>query len=237
MKKVLSIFITIISCLGLVINVYAEGANAPSSDDPDYEVLKPNFEKGIQTSNVSTSEWVTLYGKSVCNGTTCTIEYAGQYSNFEDLLKRSVVCTNGESNITYQSGSSGKTQYTESNEAKFNGTVYWSEDYYVTCTSTSTGNSTITLDNTNKNDTTNNNTNNNNSSNNNSNSNSANTNVDNNTNNNNNSNSTNNEYNSSTTVDNPEQGVTTYFIVLGIIAIISYIAMIFIKKFNLFKSV
>ena len=152
MKKVLSLLITLISCLGLVINVNADtfvGA-ATSSEDDNYSTLKSGFDKGITTTNVSTSEWITLYGKSTCNGTTCTIEYAGQYSKFEDVLKRSVVCSNGETNITYQSGSSGKrSEYDETNGAKFNGTVYWNEQYYVTCTSTSTGNSTIILEQTN----------------------------------------------------------------------------------------
>ena len=236
MKKVLSLLITIISCLGLVINVSADTliTNATSSEDPNYNTLKSGFDKGIQTTNISTSEWVTLYGKSTCNGSTCTLEYAGQYSNFEDVLKRSVVCTNGETNITYQSGSSGKTQYAESNEAKFNGTVYWNEQYYVTCTKTSDGNSTIILENENNN----NNNNSNNDNNLNNDSNNDNTNNNNNNNGTSNEDNTNNdEYNSATTVDPSETGVTTYFVVLSIVAIISYVVMMFIKKYNLFKSV
>ena len=39
------------------------------------------------------------------------------------------------------------------------------------------------------------------------------------------------------TVDNPQTGVNTYFVVLGIVAIISYSFMLLTKKFNLFKKI
>lgn len=45
------------------------------------------------------------------------------------------------------------------------------------------------------------------------------------------------EYNNTTTTDNPQTGVNTYFVVLGIISVISYGFMVFVKKFNLFKKI
>lgn len=51
------------------------------------------------------------------------------------------------------------------------------------------------------------------------------------------SSNTNNNYNSSSTVKNEQTGVNTYFIILGLVAVISYVFMIFVKKFNLFKKI
>ena len=39
------------------------------------------------------------------------------------------------------------------------------------------------------------------------------------------------------TVDNPDGGVFTYYLVLAIIAFISYVLMILVKKFNVFKKI
>ena len=49
--------------------------------------------------------------------------------------------------------------------------------------------------------------------------------------------SSNGGYNSSTSTENPEQGVETYYIILGLAAIITYVISIVIKKQNLFKKI
>lgn len=203
------------------------------------EKFKSYYDKGIVEINVSGAQLVTIYGKSVCNGNTCTVEYAGQYSNFEDVLKHSVVCANGEKNILYQPGSSGKTNFYDSNNSSegFSGTMYWSEQYHVTCTSANSG---VTLEDT-PTDTKNESNTGNTGNTGNVPENSDNTGTTGTTTNNSNTENTDStdedDYNSSSTVENPEQGVNTYFIVLGLVAILSYTVMVFIKKFNLFKNV
>ena len=49
--------------------------------------------------------------------------------------------------------------------------------------------------------------------------------------------STTGDYSSSNTTTNPNQGVETYYIILGLVGVISYFGMIVTKKFNLFKNV
>ncbi len=44
-------------------------------------------------------------------------------------------------------------------------------------------------------------------------------------------------YNSSSTVNQEQTGVTTYFVVLGLVAFISGIFMMCVKKYNLFKNI
>lgn len=50
-------------------------------------------------------------------------------------------------------------------------------------------------------------------------------------------NSNSGQYGDATTVENEQTGVNTYFIVLGLVAVISYGFMVFVKKFNLFKKI
>lgn len=87
------------------------------------------------------------------------------------------------------------------------GEAYFSEDFSITCTGTKT-NDTITLNNSNGGGTSTGGTSNGGS-----------------------------EYSSSTTTDSKETGVETYYIVLGIIGIISYAVMKLVKKQNLFKNI
>ena len=206
MKK--KIFILSLLMIGLAsINVHVNAANsyATSSSDATYNTLVSGYNNNkITKTSISTSGTVTLFGYSNCNGTSCTYHYAGNITTFEEALKKSVVCTGGEKYISYQStGEGGKKDFMTDNKAAHNGDVYWSEDYYVTCTSNS-GENTVQLENT----------------------------VDTNT-----DVTIEQDYNSSTTVKNEQTGVNTYFVVLGIVAIISYGFMVLTKKFNLFKKI
>lgn len=222
-NKVMLLIIVLIGFIGFRINVNAE---AGSGDE-----FKSYFDKGIQKIEVSGSKMVTIYGKSVCNGSTCKVEYVGQYSNFEDVLKHSVVCTNGEKHIIYQAGSSGKTGLYDATNSQegFNGTIYWGEEYQVTCTTKSTGDDVVELEKPTSGNTGGTST---------------------------GGDTTGGSTGGSTTggtstggstgsdstggngtVDNPQTGVNTYFVVLGLVAIISYVGMVCIKRFNLFKNI
>lgn len=52
-----------------------------------------------------------------------------------------------------------------------------------------------------------------------------------------NTNNSSGQYGDATTVKNEQTGVNTYFIILGLVAVISYGFMVFVKKFNLFKKI
>lgn len=195
MKKILILGVIMISLVAVRLNVNAAATNADPGDE-NYSTLQSNYTNGITTTTVNGNDWVTVYGKAVCNGTTCNISYANSL-NLEKVLSKTVKCSNGEKYINYTLGSTGNSPYVEEGE-KINGTGYFSEEYYVTCTSDN-GNGAIQVEQEV----------------------SSNTNVDTN----------------DGTVDNPQTGVNTYFVVLGIVAIISYSFMLLIKKFNLFKKI
>lgn len=224
-NKIVLLVIVLVGFIGFRINVSAESGAG--------EEFKSYYDKGIQKIEVSGSKIVTIYGKSECNGSTCPkVEYVGQYSNFEDVLKQSIVCTNGEKYIIYQEAGSGKTGLYDSTKSQnsFSGTMYWGEEYQVTCTSNSTGNAVVELEKPTTGNTTDGNT----------------------TGGNNGGTGTSGDITGGNTggssagsastggngtVDNPQTGVSTYFVVLGLVAIISYAGMICIKRFNLFKNI
>ena len=195
MKKILILSVIMISLVAVRLNVNAAATNADPGDE-NYSTLQSNYTNGITTTTVNGNEWDTVYGKAVWNGTTCSISYANSL-NLEKVLSKSVKCSNGEKYINYTLGSTGNSPYVEEGE-KINGTGYFSEEYYVTCTSDN-GNGSVQLENQ----------------------------VSNNT----------NVGTNDGTVDNPQTGVNTYFVVLGIVAIISYSFMLLTKKFNLFKKI
>lgn len=207
MRKRFLISILVVALLGVKLEVNADNTYAPSGA-ANYDTLKNGYNNNtLSKVNVSSANaTVTLYGKSECSGSSCTYNYAGSYKNFKDALSKAVVCSNGEKYISYQStGEGGKTNYMEDNKANYTGTVYWSEDYYVTCTNTSSGDTIIETNN----DTTN-------------------TTI---------TTTTTKVYSGSTTTNNPQTGVNTYFIVLGLVAVISYVFMVIVKRFNLFKKI
>lgn len=195
MKKILILGVIMISLVAVRLNVNAAATNADPGDE-NYSTLQSNYTNGITTTTVNGNDWVTVYGKAVCNGTSCSISYANSL-NLEKVLSKSVKCSNGEKYITYTLGSTGNSPYVEEGE-KINGTGYFSEEYYVTCLASEEAGA-VQLENQ----------------------------VSNNT----------NVGTNDGTVDNPQTGVNTYFVVLGIVAIISYSFMLLTKKFNLFKKI
>ena len=216
LKKQILLLVLISLCF-IRLNVFADASNAVPGA-PNYNDLKglyDEYNSGNKFYNISSSDIITLYGKSVCSGTSCTYSYAGISSkNYEDALKKFVKCTNGEANINYSVGGSGKEDFVSDNTQNVDGTVYWGEEYQVTCTTENSGleinNNVSSNSTTTKQPTTT-------------------TRVGN--------VSSNNEYDSSNTTDNPEQGVETYYIILGIIAFLSYIITVLVKKQNKFKNI
>ena len=215
-NKFLKIFLTIICSFGISLNVFA--VSTPFVDDgssTDTNGLKSKYNSTNKTNVSGTNTMVTLYGKSVCSGSSCTLTYAfSNNSSFKEALAKAVVCTNGEKYIAYLFAGSGNVNFKEDNKGELNGTAYWDEDYSVTCTSNNSGSSVVALSNDSSSSTT-------------TTTRTANQSGQ--------SNSSN--YNTATTVDNEQTGVNTYFIVLGLVAIISYVFMLCVKKFNLFKNI
>lgn len=210
MKKNL-LLIILISIMCFTLNVNAAGTVAEEGSE-NFNNLKTQYNKGIQTIEVNGNEIITLYGYSKCDGSTCTYKYANASTDYKEVLKSSITCTGGEKYIVYQSAGS-VDGYKESNNKKYTGEVYWSEEFSVTCTNTSTtGAITLSTDSSNTGSST---------------TGTSNT----------GSSSSGNGYSSSTTTENPKQGVETYYIVLGIVGIITYVLMRTVKKHNLFKNI
>lgn len=224
-KRIFNIILLIVSMFMININVYAANAGSSEAGTTLYNELKSNYDKNkssLSKTSINGSGMVTLYGYSSCNGSSCSINYMGISSKVEEALAKAVTCSNGEKYINYQNtGTGGATDFMEDNKAELNGDAYWSVDYQVTCTTTNTGSSNVELSNT-SNSSTNSGSN---TTNNGSNSTASSTTT------------TNTNYNTSSTTNNENTGVNTYFVVLGLVAIISYVFMLCVKKYNLFKNI
>lgn len=233
-KNILLITICIcVTIIGIKTNVYA-AASAPDngSSNTNLAELKNGYNNSNPTLNVKSKGFVTIYAKSECDPSTkkCTYQYQGLSvgESADKLLERAVKCENGESYISYNAdnvqsgGSDVKDEW--KNPLATKTTIYWSEDYYITCSNTApaAGSGQVSLGSSGSS---------NNSSSTGSSSNSGDTSssVP--------SSSSNQNYNSSTTVDNSATGIETYYIVLAIIAVVAYALMFFVKKYNLFKNI
>ena len=199
-------------------NVFA--ATSAKANDANYSTLKTSYEKGIVQKTVSSeNEMITIYGRSSCDSTGCTYNYANNasYTSFEEVLKRTVKCSNGEQYIKYSTsyGDGGK-DYKNSNPTNYEGEVYWSEDHFVSCTTSSTGSAgeeIVQLPSTGGTSTGGTST--------------GGTSTG----------GTSSGYGSSTTTDPSATGVETYYIIIGIVGLITYGLMMTIKKYNLFKNI
>ncbi len=221
-KRILILVAIFISFISFRNDIFAANDYAKEGDT-NYSTLKSLYDGGLSKFNISSSNTlITLYGKSVCSsGSNCVYQYDNSgTTSFEEILKKYVSCSNGEKYITYQSTGSGGSDFKGDNNTNYTGTVYWSEDYYITCTSSQTGDTTIGVTNSNTGSSTDNN--------------SSNTSE---TNSSTSSSSSNNDYSSSSTEKSPQTGVETYYIVLAILAVISYGSLLLVKKLNLFKKI
>ena len=201
MKNVVKLLSIIICMFCFSINVFA--ATTPfveNGDNEDTYGLKNKYNSFSKTTVSSSNTSVTLYGKSECDGSKCTIMYsASKNSSFKDALARAVTCANGEKYISYMSqDSSGNVGFKEDNKEKLDGTAYWDEDYIVSCTDESSGTYVVTLSNDSSTSSTDTST-------------TTTTTVY--------EDDSSASYSSSSTVSNQQTGVNTYFIVLSIIAV------------------
>ena len=221
MKKSLLILM-ILSIFVYSKTVYA--ATYAKSGESNYSSFENKYKSGISKTQVSSKDTVTIYGFSNCETDKCTVSYANQSSSvsFEKVLSKSVTCSNGEKNIKYAIVGNGGAGFQSDNKDKYSGKVYWTVDVEVTCTndSTSSSNDIVQID-TSTGGTSTGGTSTGGTS-------TGGTST---------GGTSTGGYNSSTTTDNPEQGVETYYIVLGFIGIICYTFMSVVKKYNLFKKI
>ena len=207
MKKVFLKIAFMIFAFCVYSNVYAfSEVYIDDGTKTDTNGLKTKYSSFTKTNVSSSNTTITLYGKSVCSGSSCTSTYAASNnSSLKDALANAVVCTNGEKYIIYQDAGTQNKDYFSDNKLSVEGTIYWDHDFSVTCKETSSGSYSIELV-----------------------SNADTTVITENT--------TTTSFNG-TTVNNEKTGVNTYFMVLGVVAIISYVFMLCVKKYNLFKNI
>lgn len=231
-KKYLKYLVVVIMFCLVQINVFAatdspSGTTSATETQRDassdykkiWDNLESNYKKGIISETISGTKYVLIYGKSTCSNGTCSISYANSssYTN-KDVLSRSIKCQNGEKYISYQQSGSAKIT-NETSDA------YWSEEYQVVCSSEGKGTYVELVDN------------NNDGNNNSSGSTTTTTTKSSNSGSSSDSNDNGSNYNSSSTVNQEQTGVTTYFIVLGLVALVSSVFMLCVKKYNLFKNI
>lgn len=185
-----------------------------------YESLKSSYNSFKDnlpnvTASSSTSKTVTLYGRSICStsNSSCDYNYAGYSVNDDqkDVLNDIVTCANGEKYIIYQFMGSGKEDYMDDNKAGYDSGTSENAVYWSEDYSVQCSNNNTT---------------------------SSGEVIENtNTSNQGNSSTGGNDYNSSTTVPPEATGVETYYIILGIVGILTYGLMTIVKKYNLFKKI
>ncbi len=205
-KKITYVCLILMGSFVFNLNVFADIASAKMGD-ANYDQLKEAYEKELeeQTQTIDSEGTITIYGKSDCiSGGKCEYNYSDG-KTADELVSTITRCSGGETSITSVLSGSGGEDYKDVNPNDYNGTVYWSEMYYVTCKAgeaeTPTDPSAPSTP-TNPSSTT-----------------------------------TTKKYESSSTENSPETGVTTYYVVLGVIALISYLLMLAVKKGNLFKKI
>lgn len=197
--------------------------------------LKTEYDKGLPTINVSNSQEILVYGKSECSTSSgsCSYSYQGVNSGqVEELLKRAVRCSGGQTNITYIQVLSQASDYKADYSGSADITAYWSETYNVTCVSSSTDDSVILSGTSSSGESGTGSTTGSSSAGATTGSTAGSTAGSSST-----GQTTTQQYSSSTTETSPETGVETYYLVLGIVAILSYVFMIVVKKYNLFKNI
>jgi len=230
-NKLYYILIIVIAILLFNNNVYAASVTVAKEGSSNYSNFASSFNSGIPSFTVSQAlQEIVVYGKSVCSASGCSYQYQGVGSpSIRDLLKSAVRCSGGENNIEFVLAASAGEDYKQASNTSENGTIYWQEAYSVRCVSSSTGrDNVITLDSTSGSSSgiqsgTSSGTQSGTLSGTQSGTSSG--------------SSTDSQYSSSTSTSSPNTGVETYYIVLGIVAIVSYVFMIFAKKYNLFKNI
>ena len=235
MKKILSIAIITICMFGFGVNVFAastcieDSQASNSSFASTYNDLKSNYENGGKKETISGSGLIDIFGRTDSSGNKT---YAGGKIDVNSIISNLVTCSGGEKYI--------KISIVGIASKGCSNSSYWSDQYSVTCTnnSTSTDNSTVIDKSTGNVVSGGNNSSGSGSSSTGSGSSTtgsgSGTNSGSGTG---SSSSSGSGYNSSSTVNNESTGINTYFVVLGLVGVISYIFMMCVKKYNLFKNI
>ena len=225
MKKILSIAIITICMFGFGVNVFAASTciedSQSSSFSSTYNDLKSNYENGGKKYTISGTDIIDIYGRTDSSGNKT---YSGGKSDVNNVISSVVTCSGGEKYIKVSiAGIASK--YCKNSS-------YWSDQYSVTCTnnSTSTDNSTVIDKSTGNVVSGGNNSSGSGSSSTGSGSSTTGSGTG-------SSSSSGSGYSSSSTVNNESTGINTYFVVLGLVGVISYIFMMCVKKYNLFKNI
>ena len=226
MKKILNIIIITICMFGFGVNVFAASTciedSQSSSFSSTYNDLKSNYENGGKKYTINGSGLIDIFGRTDSSNNKT---YSGGKSDVNNVISSVVTCSGGEKYIKVSIVSIASKDCKNSS--------YWSDQYSVTCTnnSTSTDNSTV-IDKSTGNVVS--------GGNNSSGSGSSSTESGSGTSSGSgtgSSSSSGSGYNSSSTVNNESTGINTYFVVLGLVGVISYIFMMCVKKYNLFKNI
>lgn len=177
--------------------------------DALYTTFASEYENYPSITIKEDAQEVLVYGYSKCTTTDgCTYSYQGtKNDDIEELLIDSISCENESKSINYGLKVSNANDFKRTSYKSENVEVYWSEVYTVTCTSDGAVQIEDSSDVGETPDDSSTGT------------------------------GTKDDYSSSSSVDSVDTGVETYYIVLIIIAIISYVIMRIVKKYNLFKNV
>ncbi len=222
-------------------------ANASSEALPgtaNYDAFKNAYTKHEQIT-VNSSATVTIYAEATCtlSPKTCSLLYQGGYETIDDALIHNIVCANGEKNIVAQDMGSACDSYNDTNDANYDNEepAYCSSDFYITCTSSSSGNNTLGLDSSSSSEKTTQKPSSSGgssggSSSGSSSSGSTSSGGSSSSGSSSSSSGSGSKYEGSSAEKSPQTGVGTYYIVLGVVAILAYSLMLVVKKFNLFKK-
>ena len=205
----------------------AQAAVKGVQSDELFNSLKDEYDNGIVEMPISQeNQEVIVYGHSICSADSgCDYTYQGvESSEVEELLASAVSCSDGSTSINYSLRASTAAAY-KSSSYEYDHEVYWSEIYTVTCTSDGTldigdSGSDGSVDDDDSDDYVEQGG----SSGSGSGSSGS-------------GSGSGSGYESSTAEDNVDTGVETYYIILIVVAIVSYAIMKVVKKYNLFKNI
>ena len=176
--------------------------------------MKNGYDNGRVNVNLKSGEsnYITVYGKSNCSVSSgvCDYTYFG-YTKVEDYFTKHMVCANGETSIGFSSdkGNVASAAYKGAWTGSEDVEAYWTEVYEVKCL-TNISNNTLGSSTTLENSGTSSDG----------------------------SGNVSGDFPSSDgTVENEDTGVFTYYVVLLVIALGSYVLLLMSKKHNLFKKI
>lgn len=214
MKRIFILIILLITVVTYKVDAVTNAIIDDGSSNEALTALKNKY-NNPNITNINDKGFVEVFAKSECKTSNklCKVTYQNlsEGISIDEFLKKYVKCSNNAKYISYDPNniSSGGINYKGNYSGSNDITVYFSENYYVSCVEGSTvkqNEHSVVLDG----------------------SASANETI---------SSNTKTSYESSSTVDNSSTGIETYYIVLGIIGLSAYIITLIVKKYNLFKKI